>query len=90
MLRITDFHVPITKDWGPSFNNLEPPVEALAARLGLPLHAIGEAAVLRQGLDARRRNGAPICSVYQLEFSLAGERRRRKNFWRPTAGAGTE
>ncbi len=80
MLRITDFHVPITKDWGSSFNNLEPPVEALAARLGLPLHAIGEAAVLRQGLDARRRNGAPICSVYQLEFSLAGGAKAEEKF----------
>lgn len=80
MLRITDFHVPITKDREFSFNNLEPPAEALAARLGLSLHAIGEAAILRWGIDARRRNGAPLCSVYQMEFSLVGGAKAEEKF----------
>ncbi|MDO4204387.1 MAG: hypothetical protein Q4D07_07840 [Selenomonadaceae bacterium] len=80
MLRITDFHVPITADGEVSYNNIEPPMEALAARLRLPLHAIGGAAVLRRGIDARRRNGAPISYVYQLEFSLAGGEREEKKF----------
>ena len=80
MLRITDFHVPITSDGEVSYNKYEPPVEALAARLRVPLHAIGGAAVLRRGIDARRRNGAPISYVYQLEFSLAGGEREEKKF----------
>ena len=89
MLRITDFHVPITSDGEVSYNKYEPPVEALAARLRVPLHAIGGAAVLRRGIDARRRNGAPISYVYQLEFSLAGESGRKRNSWLPTAAVGT-
>lgn len=80
MLRITDFHVPITKDREVSLDNIEPPVKALAARLRLPLHAIREAAVLRWGLDARRRSGAPISAVYQLDFSLDGGEKAEKNF----------
>lgn len=80
MLRITDFHVPITNDGDVSYNNIVPPMEALAARLRLPLHALGEAAILRRGIDARRRNGAPISYVYQLEFSLAGGEKEEKRF----------
>lgn len=80
MLRITDFHVPITKDREVSLDKIEPPVKALAARLRLPLHAIREAAVLRWGLDARRRSGAPISAVYQLDFSLTGGEKAEKSF----------
>ena len=68
MIRISGLSVP--------FSDVRPLEEIAAERLSLRRDSVLSTTVVRRAVDARRRNGAPICFSYVLDVETEESERR--------------